>query len=201
MFVRNQVMYHFNNSEKRKDIWVEGKTIDTFNYVSDMWNNAINFNTKTKLNSDGYFSFPAIIDVFLEKEHSNETYTQMLKEASRLLKCYSLLERELILEEVRKKYYKKLPSRITSIFLCDSKQIEYWKEKLTNNSEPDLFEVKVTGKIFKSNDELLPKSGESYLTMVEQAKKYWNADLKNIDEKTSEYLLEGKIKILEKCKI
>lgn len=203
MFVRNQEMYHFNNSMKRKEIWTEGNTIDTTsNYVSDIWNNGLNFNVKAQFNSDEYFSFPVIIDAFLEKEHSSETYTEMLKEASRLLKCYSFLERELVLEEVRKKYYKRLPSRTSSIYLCDSNQIEYWKEKLTNqNGTPDLFRVEVNGKIFKSSADLLPKNGESFLTMVEQAKKYWEANLNNIDDKTSEYLLSGKIKILEKCKI
>lgn len=36
MFVENKEMFHFNNSEKRKDIWTVGNQIDiTKNYVSD----------------------------------------------------------------------------------------------------------------------------------------------------------------------
>lgn len=202
MFVLKKEMYHFNNSEKRKNLWVAGNTINTNNYVSDSWKSGLEFDAKLQFNSLGYFPFFSIIDAFLEKKQTSETYIQMLEESSRLLKCYSQLQRELILENIRKQYYSKLPSRLNSIYLCDSNQLEYWKEKLTiENVNLELFKVEVTGKIFKSNDSLLPKNGESYIVMKEQAKKYWEVDLTNLNDQKSEYLLQGKIKILEKCKI
>ena len=123
----------------------------------------------------------------------------MLQEASRLLKCYSTLQRELVLEEVRKRFFPELPSRKNALYLCDHNQLEYWKDELTiKGKNIDLFKVEVTGNLFKSSDILLPDNSESINTMFEQAKKYWEADLTNISDEETEYLFNGKVKILEK---
>lgn len=89
----------------------------------------------------------------MKKEQDNETYIKMLQEASRLLKCYSTLQRELVLEEVRKRFFPELPSRKNALYLCDHNQLEYWKDELTiKGKNIDLFKVEVTGNLFKSSD-------------------------------------------------
>ncbi len=200
MFVENKEMFHFNNSEKRKDIWVVGNQIDTTkNYVSDFWNDGLYFSGKVNVTNGGMDPFYEVINTYLKKEQDNETYIKMLKEASRLLNCYSILQRELVLEEVRKRFFSELPSRKNSLYLCDCNQLEHWKDKLTiPGKNLDLFKVEVTGELFKSNDILLPDNSESINTMFEQAKKYWKADLTDISDEESEYLFNGKIKVLEK---
>lgn len=200
MFVENKEMFHFNNSEKRKDIWTVGNQIDiTKNYVSDFWNDGLYFSSRVNVASGGISPFSEVINTYLKKEQDNETYIKMLQEASRLLKCYSTLQRELVLEEVRKRFFPELPSRKNALYLCDHNQLEHWKDELTiKGKNIDLFKVEVTGNLFKSSDILLPDNGESINTMFEQAKKYWKADLTDISDEKSEYLFSGKVKVLEK---
>jgi c-di-AMP phosphodiesterase-like protein len=197
MWVENKKMYHFNKSEKRKDIWQVGNQIDnTENYISDYWSDILDFNGKVNIITGGTNPFCKVIDSYLKKEQDQETYIRMLKTASGILKSYSQVQKELVLEEVRKRFYPELPSRKNIIYLCDFNQLEHWKDKLPQNK--DLFKVKVTGNLFKSSDKLLPDDSESINTMFEQAKKYWEADFSNISDDQSEYLFQGKIKVLEK---
>ena len=134
-----------------------------------------------------------------EQMKQRNMHIKMLQEASRLLKCYSTLQRELVLEEVRKRFFPELPSRKNALYLCDHNQLEHWKDELTiKGKNIDLFKVEVTGNLFKSSDILLPDNGESINTMFEQAKKYWEADLTDISDEKSEYLFSGKVKVLEK---
>ncbi len=200
MFVENKEMFHFNNSEKRKDIWTVGNQIDiTKNYVSDFWNDGLYFSSRVNVASGGISPFSEVINTYLKKEQDNETYIKMLQEASRLLKCYSTLQRELVLEEVRKRFFPELPSRKNALYLCDHNKLEHWKDELTiKGKNIDLFKVEVTGNLFKSSDILLPDNGESINTMFEQAKKYWKADLTDISDEKSEYLFSDKVKVLEK---
>lgn len=200
MFVENKEMFHFNNSEKRKDIWTVGNQIDiTKNYVSDFWNDGLYFSSRVNVTSGGISPFSEVINTYLKKEQDNETYIKMLQEASRLLKCYSTLQRELVLEEVRKRFFPELPSRKNALYLCDHNKLEHWKDELTiKGKNIDLFKVEVTGNLFKSSDILLPDNGESINTMFEQAKKYWKADLTDISDEKSEYLFSDKVKVLEK---
>jgi len=124
MFVENKEMFHFNNSEKRKDIWTVGNQIDiTKNYVSDFWNDGLYFSSRVNVANGGISAFSEVINTYLKKEQDNETYIKMLQEASRLLKCYSTLQRELVLEEVRKRFFPELPSRKNALYLCDHNQL------------------------------------------------------------------------------
>lgn len=200
MFVEKKEMYHFNNSDKRKDIWIVGNIIDTAeNYVADYWTNGLNFSGKVNVTSGGMDPFFEVINSYLKEDQDKKMYIKLLNEASRMLRCYSNLQRELVLEEVRKQFYPELPSRKNATYLCDFKQIEHWRDRLTiPNKDIDLFKVEVTGNLFKSSDILLPDNSESVNKMFEQAKKYWEADFSNISDDESEYLFTGKIKVLEK---
>ena len=64
----------------------------------------------------------------------------------------------------------------------------------------DTYEVLVTGKIFKTNEQLLPDEEANYGDDYNQAFKYWYPKFKDVHECTNEYLTQGKIKILSKVK-
>lgn len=64
----------------------------------------------------------------------------------------------------------------------------------------DAYKVLVTGKIFKTNEQLLPDEEENYGDDYNQAFKYWHPKFKDVHEWTNEYLAQGKIKILSKVK-
>lgn len=170
---------------------------NTENYISSYYKGVLNFSANVPTNPDNEMvHFSDIIDDYLKRDQTQEMYIQMLETASDFLKRYATVQREMVLEEARKILYPNLPSRKNSIWLCDNKQIEFWKEELGNNSE--LFRVSVTGKLFKSSDIFIPDDRMNILEMYERAKKYWNPDFSEIDESKTEYLFQGKIKVLEK---
>lgn len=123
----------------------------------------------------------------------------MLKTAKAFLQSYALVQREMILEMVREQFYKELPSRSKAIYLCKKEQLEYWKNTIAVNQKfCEVFKVNASSTIFKSNDSLLPDNSMSTMNTFIQAQKYWDADFNNIEEKETEYLFVGKIKVLEK---
>lgn len=123
----------------------------------------------------------------------------MLKTAKAFLQSYALVQREMILEMVREQFYKELPSRSKAIYLCKKEQLEYWKNTIAVNQKfYEVFKVNASGTIFKSNDSLLPDDSMSIMNTFIQAQKYWDANFNNIEEKETEYLFVGKIKVLEK---
>ena len=64
----------------------------------------------------------------------------------------------------------------------------------------DAYKVLVTGKIFKTNEQLLPDEEANYGDDYNQAFKYCHPKFKDVHECTNEYLAQGKIKILSKVK-
>ena len=198
MYVKNKEMYHFNNYERRKDIWTVGNTIDTDGYIADFWSYILQFNSLV-MGDDGCTKpFHEVIDTFLKCDHDKKVYMKVLNDVSTILRRYSTVQRELILEDVRSKYYPDLPSRKDSIYLCSYEQIDYWKNTFDRCTTCDLFKVSVTGELFKTSDYLIPRDSVSVSTMYEEAFDYWNADLKDLDSNGDEYLLRGRVKILEK---
>ena len=197
MFVENVELFHFNNNVRRNDIWQVGNEIDnTENYFSDYYNGALHFAANVPTTKNEMCHFSEIIDDYLTKEQDTETYIKMLETASVFLKHYSTVQREMVLEQVRKELYPYIPSRKNCIWLCDERQLEFWKEKLGNRG--DLFKVSITGELFKTSDIFLPDKEMNIIESYEQAKKYWNPDFSNIDESKTEYLFQGKLKILKK---
>lgn len=111
---------------------------------------------------------------------------------------YSLgiMNREKSLEEVRKEKYSNLPSRFHSIWVCDKENLDFWLEKI--NVDSSIFKVLLNGELFKSSDSFLPNDGETIYNQKIQAETYWNPIFKEeVEERGSEYLFQGKVKILE----
>ena len=203
MEVNNKIMYHFNNGIY-SDIWQVGNDIDTTdkNFISNFYNFILNFSTSICVNNDSkkeLLPLEVAIDEYLKENKDKQTYIKLLEIASGFLKNFELSKRELVLEEYRKKYHPNLPSRTKCIWLCEKKQLLYWKNKLNIGSKKgSLFKVSVTGNLFKSSDQFLPNKEMSILQIYENAKKYWNPDFSVIDERKIEYLFDGKVKILQK---
>ncbi len=203
MEVNNKIMYHFNNGIY-SDIWQVGNDIDTTdkNFISNFYNFILNFSTSICVNNDDkkeLLPLEVLIDKYLKENYDKQAYIELLEIASGFLKNFELSKRELVLEEYRKKYYPNLPSRKKCIWLCETKQLLYWKNKLDIESKKgSLFKVSVTGNLFKSSDQFLPNKEMSILQIYENAKKYWDPDFSVIDEKKIEYLFDGRVKILQK---
>lgn len=122
-----------------------------------------------------------------------------------LSNCYNLLysgnffKREAGLEDCRKDNFSTLPSRLHSIYLCDKDGLEYWTDTISMNRTKDVsvFRVLADGNIFKSNEQLLPLETCTYGQTYSGAFRYWNPKFDNIHCYANEYLVQGRVKVLE----
>ena len=119
----------------------------------------------------------------------------LLESANHIISEYQMLLRENAYEEIRKEFFNHLPSRTSCIWLCKEKQLKFWLKQFKGRN-CKIFMVKVFGKPFKSNNNLLVGPSDSYNHMKEMAQKYWAYNAKEEDEK-DEYLYVGKIKVIK----
>ena len=202
MQVKDMEMYHFHNNKVYNELWVPGNEIIVDDNFESAYLNVLKFfNTSVPTKDGGKESFDIIIDNYLSKEQEKDTLIDMLKDASHIIFGMKIFMRELALEEIRRQNYPNLPSRRHSIWLCDSNGIEFWKDQLSNHGQidVDLYKVLVTGNVFHSSDEFLPNSYSNFETQLKEANDYWKAE-KIKEAHKSEYLFQGKLKILEKIK-
>lgn len=135
------------------------------------------------------------------KKEELEELKSLLEAGYRLSYNANFFKRETSLEDCRKDNYSSLPSRLHSIYLCDKDGLEYWQDTIVpQNRESEVFKVYVTGIIFKTNEQLLPKEETTYGESYNASFKYWNPKFKDVPNYTNEYLVQGKVKILEKLK-
>lgn len=205
MEVNDKKMYHFHNTRIYNDIWKPNNEI----IIDDNFNTSFTgilekYDTSVMTQSGDRSAFNNVINYYLEHEPDKETYIRILKEAKRIIYESNIFKRELALETVRKEKHPDLPSRKHVIWLCDEKQLDFWKEALseyTPKKDLNLFEVSVTGNLFKTSDSFLPNNYSNYETNLQEAENYWDPVFKTEeDEKTAEYLFQGKVKILKKLK-
>ena len=202
MQVTNKEMYHFHNNKAHNELWVPNSEIivdDNFvSYYSDILKY---FTTTVKIQDGNRAPFNRVIESYLKEEQDIKTLKELLEEAKNIIYGTNIFKRELALEEVRRLKYPNLPSRIHSIWLCDEKGIPFWEDQISDGGrlEVDLYKVLVTGEIFKSSDCFIPSNKVNFQTNLEQAHEYWNPDFKTEEQELkSEYLFQGKLKILEK---
>lgn len=135
------------------------------------------------------------------KKEELEKLKSLLEAGYRLSYNANFFKRESSLENCRKDNYSSLPSRLHSIYLCDKDGLEYWQDNIIEqNKESEIFKVYATGTIFKTNEQLLPKEETTYGESYNASFKYWNPKFKNVPKYANEYLVQGKVKILEKLK-
>lgn len=128
---------------------------------------------------------------------------ELIKEM--LLNCYNIVyndnffKREAGLEECRKDNFSSSPSRLHSIYLCDEDGLEYWTDAISmcRTKDVSIFKVLADGNIFKSNEQLLPVETCTYGQTYSGAFKYWNPKFDSVPSCTNEYLVQGKVKVLE----
>ena len=110
-----------------------------------------------------------------------------------------MFKRETALENYRKDNVSTLPSRLHTIYLTDEKGVDYWINALQTNNYK-LYRVEASGEIFKTNEQLIPDEELSYKDVYESAYNYWHPNFKHVPDYTNEYLVKGKVKVLEKIK-
>ncbi|MDE5888522.1 MAG: DUF2441 domain-containing protein, partial [Bacilli bacterium] len=117
------------------------------------------------------------------------------EEAPFILRRLKILRREQALEEGRKIYNPTAPSRFHSIYLSDKEDLLYWKSSVGGNNY-EKFLLELEGNLFKSSDVLFPDESLMLEHQIEQSKKYWQPEEKNLLLR-KEYLFQGKAKIIK----
>lgn len=207
MQVQDKKLYHFHTKDIYNDIWQVGNTfVVDDNYNSDLtelvktFTPAINVYTK-----DGSYkeSFDNFLEGYLDEEEfktiDRDLAMKMIKTTIGIIQNANICRREYLLEKYRQKYYPNIISRYHTLWLTDENSLEYWKKIFKDEKKLLLFELQVTGEIFKSSDEFIPSKHLNMEEMYKASEKYWNPDFSNEKaNKKTEYLFQGKVKILKK---
>jgi len=106
--------------------------------------------------------------------------------------------REVIVEMVRLQEHPEYPSRLSCLYAAKSYEDALkWKEIFDsyNRNVLQIVKLRVSGNYFEGDANLLPKEdGVPFSQKIEQAREYWNGNVKN---ELTEVLINGKIKVLE----
>ncbi len=136
-----------------------------------------------------------VFNMIAGKSALNEEETAMVK---RYLGSSIRAIREQITEFVRIQHFPHYPSRLSCLYATKTiEQAMQWKALFEsyNRQVLQLVKLKVKGRYFEGNAELLPKEdGSSFAVKIEQAQRYWT-------DKSSgpltELLVDGKIEVCE----
>src|SRR5690606_13648806 len=95
-------------------------------------------------------------------------------------------------EEVRSDYFPSLPSRIRCLWVIepdeDNKSLKYWYNQLGRKGR--IYQINLTGKIHKVNQEYLTINTNSMNYLRQQAFKYWSG-ASGTHQHECEILFEG----------
>lgn len=210
-------LYHLHTKGIRDDKWKEkkeitisedftnrlGKRCNEFNdcIPNNQFREICN-NINGMLRYYGYDSFDKmplhmIIDYALNNNIDRNTMFEILKEVKRLSYNASLFKREMAMEQFRKDNNSSLPSRMHCIYATDERGIDGWLNKLVDG-DMDLYRIDVIDEPFKTSEIFIPSESCSFEDMYKESYYYWNPKFKNMNDSSTEYLVKGKVKILEK---
>jgi hypothetical protein len=147
------------------------------------------YNDFPKLKVGDFFSVGSVFNPFFSCFDKYPDYAES-KDGS------ALLERELLLEDVRSNYYSHMPSRQTCLWVTRSlsEAIE-WFQHFVNlgNLEISLVTLETSDEPFKVDSMLLPLEKDSPEEKLEKVHAYWSGRM-SINP-MPEYLFEGQAKV------
>lgn len=109
----------------------------------------------------------------------------------------SFILRELIFEEIRKRYYPDCPSRFKCMFvLKTSEEADEWLNifKRMKNKPLQIVKLKLDGNVFLGNANFIVRKNNSIIDKVNEAKAYWSGDKTGL---IPEYLFLGTTTVIE----
>ena len=215
MKVENFKMYHYHTKNEYDNLWKKGNVIE----IDDKFKSVLikrieqstTYYTKDKKHDELFsslrYNINRLKDPKFIEELANLSKNGIVDSAENLsdyfdmilgiFKNYLIRDREYILECVRQKYYPELPSRYHSIWICDERSKNHWNKYLCRDKV--LYEVSLTGRLFKSSDSFIPDYRQELYVMEELAHRYWNPKFETEkQEDEAEYLFQGNVKILKR---
>jgi hypothetical protein len=128
---------------------------------------------------------------------SRDELIKVLQDTSDIMLKTGTNYRELAMEEFRKNNCPDKPSRLHSLYACNEEGLRFWLGQI-HDGESDIYRIDVEQEPFVTNEELLPAESLSYGNKIQASYKYFNPKKKDLNGVTDEYLVQGRVKLLEK---
>lgn len=201
MEVQDYTMFHYHKLGLYDDIWVEGNALKVDEQFRSYYGTILErFSTSVSVSSNKKVSFDRIIKQYLNQESIDPNTTRkLLEEARRIIINTNIYNREMNLEEYRKKCTPHLPSRLHSIWVTDAENLKFWEDQLSKTVSLALFKLSLSGNLFKSSDVFIPDDELCMNDMYLSSENYWNPTFQDSAEKI-EYLFHGNVKILQRMR-
>jgi len=118
----------------------------------------------------------------------------LAKQAYNVANHYSMLARELIMEEVRRDIAPTAPSRKNCLWVVDDLGLaSHWQRKLGGESR--LVKLQLTGTLHRGDAKFLMNESEPLATTYEKAHAYWRGE--ETEDSLPEYLFTGTATLVE----
>ena len=206
MEVKDKIMYHYHSMGIHDEIWVPQNEFivdDSFEFhyctILKVFSTAVLCGDENEART-----FSNVLNYYLENDNLEKCEIEFIKklllESRRIIKNTNIYKREMALENYRKDFCPHLPSRLNSIWVADECQLDFWENALRR--EHCLFKLSLTGNLFKSSDEFIPDDHLNAIECYQASERYWNPIFDTQEqEKSAEFLFQGKVKILEQVPI
>jgi len=202
------ILYHINN---KPDVCLEvGKTITIGKDVNYLFSGCYNLASSFLYNVDNSGKEPTNYYKPFREFLSGEKFNQLTEEQKQnyinylneYLRKSNIFHREIILEEVRKKRFRRKPSRQKCIYLTDLQSLEHWVRILNGmKNKYEIYEVETMDEPFVSTDSLLPNVNRPLELQKKDAEHYWKPTQEDLRYATDrEYLYTGELKVLRRVK-
>jgi len=193
MKVKDMNLYHIHRKDNMDDLWYIGNEINIDNKFNSIFYNKLLVEEQKLIKRYNNYDIDYIISNMEEMKHKKLIKDDLIYDFDLLLQHYYFLRREKALEEGRKIFNPNAPSRLHSIFLTDSFDINYWTNNIGNSSFI-VFLLELNGYLFISSDKYFPNNKLLFENQVEESKKYWKPKVKTLQK---EFLFKGQIKIIK----
>lgn len=194
MEVKNKTMYHIHQSNEYDDLWQENNEfIVDHNFISKCGRAIPDFNTNIYLMNEDPCSLSWVIKHYLEEgieKQDPKLIHSLLEDAFMIISNVNRTKCEAALEICRCQFFPTLPSRLHSIWVTDQEGLDFWSHRLSGS---EIFELDLTGNLFKSSDIYIPDDNLTLEEAVKQAETYWNPIFTPEAEEKKEYLFQGKV--------
>ena len=196
MEVKNKTMYHIHTPNEYDELWQEGNEL----IIDDDFNSECGlvipyFNTNVRCFNGDFASIEGFLKKYLDQGIENldiEVIKALLEDSYRIIHNANRIKCEAALEICRRQKFKLYPSRLHSIWVTDKNNIDFWLDTLVGK---EVFELDLTGTLFKTSDIYIPDNHLSLTQTIKEAENYWNPVFTKEAEEKKEYLFQGKVLI------
>lgn len=187
--MENNIYYHITSIKKMN----VGDVLHFENEYNNFYNELISIK---HFNNNKNDANEIMTDLFSKKKLTFDSISDF-KTVYNTVSDDSFILRELIFEEVRKKYYPNCPSRFKCMFILKTKEeVDEWLNifKRTKNKPLQIVKLKLDGNVFLGNANFILRKNNSIIDKISAAKSYWSGDKTKL---IPEYLFLGTATVIE----